>query len=215
MTTDTDRLIAAMADAAAPVRRLRPPLWRAALIWLAAVGLLAALVLIRGVREDIGSQLADPRIAFGLAMALLTSALAAVAACMLALPDRSPGWLLLPLPALALWLGSIGYGCLTAWVGLDPGAVTREEALRCLTTTLLCGVPISALVLMLLRRGAPHHPQAATLAGGLAASGVTAAALTLIHSISPSLMIVLWNAGVTLVLIAAQALAGRRLLRPV
>ena len=121
MTTDTDRLIAAMADAAAPVRRLRPPLWRAALIWLAAFGLLAALVLIRGVREDIGSQLADPRIAFGLAMALLTSALAAVAACMLALPDRSPGWLLLPLPALALWLGSIGYGCLTAWVGLDPG----------------------------------------------------------------------------------------------
>jgi hypothetical protein len=215
MTTDTDRLIAAMADASVPVRRLRPPLWRAASVWLTALGLLTVLVLVRGVREDIGTQLNDPRVAFGLGMALLTSGLAAVAACMLALPDRSPRWLLLPLPALALWLGSVGYGCLTAWVSLDPGMVTRNEALRCLTTSLLCGVPISALVLMLLRRGMPRDPVAATLAGGLAASGVTAVALTLIHNISPSMMIVLWNVGVTIMLVAGQGFAGRRMLRPI
>ena len=214
MTHTTDRLIAAIAGAAGPIRRLRPPLWRAALVWLAAIALLAGLVGIRGVRADIAEQLANPGVAFGLAMAVLTSLLAAIAACMLALPDRSTRWLLLPLPAVALWLGSIGFGCLTAWVSIEPGMVTPYEARQCLTTALLCGVPISALVIVLMRRGAPLHRTAATFAGGLTAAGITAVALTLVHSIDPSVMILLWNVGIVLVLIAGQTLAGRRLLGP-
>jgi hypothetical protein len=49
--------------------------------------------------------------------------------------DTSRVWLLLPLPALALWISAIGYGCLTEQVNIGPDGAHLGDAVRCF---LLC-----------------------------------------------------------------------------
>jgi len=76
--------------------------------------------------------------------------LAAIASFLVSLPDRSRGWLLLPLPALVVWLSTIGYGCLTDWVDVDAGSLRIGEAARCLHSG-AHSVPLSLLMFVMLR----------------------------------------------------------------
>jgi hypothetical protein len=94
--TKTPDLIDALVECATPVRRLRPPLVRAAL-WLAFAGLVLALLAIgHGVRTDLVECLRQPVFVASIAAALATGVLAAVAAFVVSLPDRSQWWLLRP-----------------------------------------------------------------------------------------------------------------------
>jgi hypothetical protein len=88
----TERLIGSLVAAGQPVRRLRPPLLRALLWLLGAIGLIALLAAIRGLRPDLATQLATPTFVPMLLASLATGALAAVAAFHLSLPDRSRWW---------------------------------------------------------------------------------------------------------------------------
>ncbi len=121
--TGTQEIIDTLVECATPVRRLRPPLVRA-MLWLAFAGLVLALIAVgHGVRTDLMARLDEPNFAAGSGAALLTGILAAVAAFMTSLPDRSRWWLLLPLPALAMWITTIGYGCFADWVSPGPDGI--------------------------------------------------------------------------------------------
>ena len=76
------------------------------------------------------------------------------------LPDRSRWWMLLPAPALAVWVSTIGYGCLTDWVSMGPDGVRMGEAVRCFATLLLTSVPLSIAMLVMLRHAALLRPTA-------------------------------------------------------
>lgn len=207
----TPELINLLAADLRPVRRLRSPLLRAFAWLLLATVILALIAVGQGVRPDITQCLADLRFDFAVAGALLTGLLAAVSAFQLSVPDRSQLWLLLPTPALLLWLSSVGYQCLVNWVAFDPGALRAAEAARCLATLVLTGFPLSLALLFMLRRAALVRPTAVKLVGSLAIAGLTAAALLLIHVADASVMILMWNLGTAVLFLGLGSAFGRRL----
>ncbi len=208
--TATDPLLLRLADDATPVRRLAPPARRAFAYIVFAATLLIPLLLLHGARGDIAEAITEPEFALRLIAAGATGAAAAFAACMLAVPGRAAAWALLPLPPFALWAGTIGFGCLTGWISLDLNGVTREELLRCASTLLIAGVPLTFAMLGLLRRAAPLRPRLASLTGGLAAAGMTAFALTLLHPIDASIAILVWNGGSVLLFVGVELALARR-----
>lgn len=211
--TDTPSLIAALGRDASPVRRLRPPLVRATGWLLFAVVLLALLAVGQGLRPDLVERLGDPAFVVTIAAALATGVLAAAAAFLLSLPDRSRLWLLLPLPALGLWVSSIGHQCLTNWVSMGPEGVAPGETARCLATLILTSLPLSLAMLVMLRHAAALFPRSVTAMGALSVAGASATALSLFHGIDASAMILVWHAGTALLLTGAGSCFARSLFR--
>jgi hypothetical protein len=211
-TTD---LIDSLVTNAAPVKRLRPPLFRACCWIVVAASVVALLAVNQGIRPDLGQRLHETAFVMSLVASILTGVLAAIAAFLVSLPDRSRLWLLLPIPALTLWLSNIGYQCLTDWVSIGPDGMNAGEAARCFTTLVLTSLPLSLAMLVMLRYAARINPTAVTLAGSLAVSAMTSTALILFHTIDASLMILMWNVGTAILLVAAAGLFGRRMLHRV
>jgi len=208
----TSDLIDALVDSATPVRRLRPPSLRATL-WLAlAVGVLGLLCVAHGVRPDISMRLQQPVFVTSMIGAFATAVLAALASFRLSLPDSSRWWLLLPTPALAVWVSTIGYGCLTDWVVMSPDGVRMGEAVRCFATLLLTSVPLSIAMLIMLRHAALLRPTAVSAAGGLAIAAMTSFALSLIHNLDATIMILIWNLGAAALIAGLASVFGRPIL---
>jgi hypothetical protein len=211
--TRTPELIDILVECATPVRRLRPPLVRAGL-WLAFAGLILALVAIgHGVRTDLAARLHEPTFAASIAAALATGILAAMAAFAISLPDRSRWWLLLPLPALAVWIATIGYGCFVDWVSIGPDGIRLGEELPCLALLVLTGVPLAIALAAMLRHAALLRGGAVAMMGGLAVAAITATALSLVHDHDASVMILVWNLGTAALITGAGCLFGRRIFR--
>jgi hypothetical protein len=196
---------------ATPVRRLRPPLLRAGL-WLLLAGLvLLALAAVHGARPDLALRLRDPSFAAALAGSLLTGILAAVAAFHLSLLDRSRLWLLLPAPALVLWVATIGYGCLTNWVALAPDGVRLGSTLECFATLVIASLPLTVALLVMLRHTALLDPTIAGIMAGLATAGIAATAISLVHELDATVMVLVWNLGAAALIVALCGAFGRRI----
>ncbi|MBI3674376.1 MAG: DUF1109 domain-containing protein [Rhizobiales bacterium] len=206
--TTTYELIATLSANARPVRRLRPPLFRAA-CWL----LLAAVVLVligigQGIRPNFAQRLGDWTFVVQLLGSLLTGIAAAVAAFMLSLPDRSRWWRALPLPPLVAWLATIGRQCLTNWVAMGPEGMGLGETARCLATLGLTSLPLSLAMLAMLRYCAPLRPTNVVLMGSLAVAGITATALMVFHPLDATVMILVFNLGTALVIVGIGCLVN-------
>jgi len=199
---DTLDLIESLATNARPVRALRPPLVRTA-GWLAVE---------HGLRADLPTQLRKPAFLAGCLASAATGVLAAVGCLLGALPDRSRRWLLLPLPTLFVWVSTIGYGCLTDWVSIDAGAMRMGEAVRCFVTVLAVNVPLSVVMFAMLSHAARLHPKLVTMTAGLAVAAMTSTALSLLHEIDATVMVLAWNLGVAALLVALEGALGRRVL---
>ena len=209
--TTTPQLIDALVERATPVRRLRAPLVRAGQ-WLGfAAIVLALLATVHGVRTDLLGHLQQPVFLLTLASALATGILAAIAAFIISLPDRSQWWIWLPVPALAAWLSSIGYGCLTDWVSMDPEGVRLGETARCFATLLLTSAPLSLAMLVMLRYAVILRSKAVVLMGALAVAAMTSFALALNHDLDATVMILVWNLGIAALITGTGGLLGRRL----
>lgn len=209
--TRTPELIDALVECATPVRRLHPPLVRAAL-WLAFSGLVLVLLAIgHGVRADLAERLHQSSFAVSIAAALVTGILSAIAAFAISIPDRSRGWLLLPAPALAVWIATIGYGCLTDWVSIGPDGVRLGETLRCFATLVLTSVPLSIALLVMLRYAALLRAGAVAMMGGLAVAAITSTALSLFHDLDATMMILIWNLGTAVLITGLGSVFGRGL----
>ncbi|PZR36657.1 NrsF family protein [Caulobacter segnis] len=210
---DTSDLVRSLAESAAPVRRLRPPLWRA-FIWLAVAAVLMTLITLgHGVRPQFAERMRDTVFALNMISCLLTGVLAAIAAFMASLPDRSRCWLLLPAPTLIVWLSTIGYQCFAAWTPVPPGAVTVSAASSCLSTMVLTSLPLSVLMLVMLRHTAALRPTPVILMGSLAVSAITATALSMFHPLDATAMVLGWNLGTMLLFLGAAALFSRQVNR--
>ena len=209
--TTTPQLIDALVECATPVRRLRAPLVRAGL-WLGfAAIVLALLAAVHGVRADLAEHLRQPVFLVSLTAALATGILAAIAAFIISLPDRSPWWMLLPAPALATWLSTVGYGCLTDWVSMDPSGIRLGETVRCFATLLLTSAPLSLAMLVMLRYAVLLRAKAVTLTGALAVAALTSFALSLDHDLDATVMILVWNLGTAALITGIGGLLGRRM----
>lgn len=197
----TDDLIAALAANLTPVRRLRPPLMRATSYLLLATLILIMIGLARGLRPDLATHLFELRFSLGLLGSILTGVLAAIAAFMVYLPGRSLRWLWLPVPALALWLSSIGYQCFSNWVPLVRGSAPPGATAACLATLVLTSVPLSLALGLMLRHAASLNPAPVIMAASLSVAGITATALTLFHPLDASLEILAFNIGTGLMIL--------------
>jgi len=209
----TPDLIDSLAAGLTPVRRLRPPALRAMFWLLLAAAVLALLAVNQGIRPDLAQRLGEPAFATSLAASIVTGALAAIAAFVVSLPDRSRLWLLLPLPTLVLWLSNVGYQCLTHWIAIGPNGVGPGEAARCFATLALTSLPLSLAMLVMLRYAAALRPTVVSFMGSLAVAAVTATALALFHKVNASVMILMWNLGVAALFAALGGMFGRRMLR--
>jgi hypothetical protein len=209
--TTTPQLIDALVERATPVRRLRAPLVRASQ-WLGFAGIvLALLAAVHGVRTDLVEHLRQPVFIVSLAAALATGMLAAMAAFIISLPDRSRWWILLPAPALAVWLSTIGYGCLTDWVSMGSDGVRLGETVRCFATLLLTSVPLFLAMLVMLRYAVLLRAKAVALTGALAVAALTSFALSLDHDLDATAMILVWNLGTAALITGIGGLVGRRM----
>lgn len=210
MRSTSDLIDSLVADAK-PVRCLRPPVVRA-LCWLVFAALMLALVAVgHGVRPDLMLKLRQPVFAISVAAALMTGVLATIASFIASIPGRSRRWLLLPAPALAMWISTIGYGCLTDWVSIGPDGMSLGETARCFATLAVTGIPLSLALLIMLRYVARLYPVPVAMTGSLAVAAMTAVALSLFHPLDATVMILMWNFGVAALLLVLSRRYGRRL----
>jgi len=194
-----------------PVRRLRPPLVRAGCWLMLAAIILGLLAVSQGIRPDLLQRLPQSGFAIGISASLLTGIGAAIAAFMVSLPDRSHLWLLLPAPALFVWLSAIGYQCLTRWISFEPSGVELGETARCFATLVLTSLPLSLAMLVMLRYAAPLRPTATVLTGSLAVAAITATALSLFHQLDATVMILIWNLGTAVMFIGLSGAFHRKI----
>jgi len=156
--------------------------------------------------------LADPRFLVEQIAALLTAITAAAAALATTIPGFDRRIVLFPVLPLALWLGSLGQGCLQDWIELGPGGLSLRPDWICFPAIVLVGAAPAIVMAVMLRRGAPLTPHLSAALGGLAAAGLGNFGLRLFHPQDASLMVLVWQFGTVFVLSAAAAWAGRYLL---
>ena len=212
MTGDTEKLIRRLATNIEPVRPLPRP-WIRTSGWLALSAAYIALMLLVALRRrGFSPELSQPRFLIEQVAALATGITAAAAAFASVVPGYNRKFLALPLLPLAIWLGSLGQGCLQDWLQLGAYGLALRPDWYCLKAIARFGaVPAFAMVLML-RRGAPLSPHLTMALGGLAAAGLGNVALRLVHRPDASVMVLVWQFGAVCALSALAAGAGRYLL---
>jgi hypothetical protein len=176
-----ERLIRDLVTDLTPVRRLRPPSVRA-LAWLAVVAATAVALALIADMPSLGRRLISaPDMWLAVTGSGATAILAAFAAFQLCLPDARRAWALLPLPTALLWIVASGVGCLRAWFVPGTHAAELSEARDCLIFIVGLSVPLSALLIMMLRRACPLYPGLTALIAGLASAAAAATLLSFFH----------------------------------
>jgi len=205
-------LIRELAAGLAPVRRLAPPPLRA-LAWLAAVVLVACALAAFADLASVWRRItATPDMSLAVLGSILTMGLAALAAFELSLPDASRAWALLPLPAALLWIAASGFGCLRGYVLPQTHVAAAGETGDCLAFIVGLSVPLSALLIVMLRRACSLQPGLTAAMGGLAAAAAAATLLNFFHPFDAAATDLAVHAvAVTLVVVVHRALGARLL----
>lgn len=209
----TDELIQHLASNVRPVRCLRSPFARTS-IWVAwSLPWVVAVVFIMGLRPDIDARLSDVRWLTEQGAALATAITAAMAALCAGVPGR-PHWeRLIPLVPLAVWLGTLGQGCIQDWVSHGDAALVLRQDWQCLPRIIFIGAGPAVAMTALILRGSAIAPALTVAFGALAAGGLAAVGLRLFHQEDASLMVLVWQAGTVFGLTFLAALSGRQILR--
>ncbi|WP_445504687.1 NrsF family protein [Microvirga sp. G4-2] len=210
---ETDGLIHQLAADATPVHPLASP-WKRTGLWLAmAIPYDAFVVILMSPRPDLAMLLADPRFQVEQVAALATAILAAAAAFACTVPGRSRAICLLPIVPLAIWLASLGYGCLQDWRALGPEGLRLRIDWDCLPAASLVGIVPAIAMVVMLRRGAPLFPRVTLALAGLAVGALAQAGMQIYHVGDISLMVLVWHLGSVAALAAVAGWIGRRVLR--
>jgi hypothetical protein len=207
-----DRLVQALGADLTPVRRLAPPGLRL-LMWLT---ILAAAALALAMASDVGAMirrlLAAPDMWLAAMGSMLSAVLAAMAAFELSLPDRKAAWALLPLPALLLWIGASGMGCLRAWSVTEAYPMPPDQPEHCLIFILGVSLPLSLLLIVMLRRGFSLRPNLTAIIGGLACASAAATLLNFVHPYDAAATDLAVHAFAVAIVILANTILGGRIL---
>lgn len=209
---DTRTLIERLAHDARPVRPIASPL-RRTLAWLAMAMVVAALVIAHyGLRANLRETMhAGPDLVEWIA-SLATGILAAYAAFQVSVPGRSKAWAWLPVPALALWLTGLGWGCMRDYAHMGTAAFLLEAASsECAVAITLTSVPLGLGLLWMVRFAGVVRPMPTALLAALGAAALSAASVTLYHEGENMLMVLLWHFGAVVVLSLGCVLIGKPL----
>jgi len=213
VSDSNDRLIQALAADLVPMRRLAPPRLRT-LVWLAVVAAIAiALTMTCDIESMLRRFVAAPDLCIAAVGSMLTAVLAAVAAFQLSLPDRKPFWALLPVPALVLWVGASGIGCLRSWAVADIYPIPVGGTDHCLLFILALSTPLSVFLVLMLRRGCSLQPALTSVVGGLACASAAATLLNFVHfhdASAPDLVVHAFAVGAV---VLGNGIFGRLILR--
>jgi hypothetical protein len=195
-----------------PVRRLLPP-WLRTLGWLLAVAAIAAGLLMHyGDALMLRRWAGAPDLGWAAAGAVLTAVCAAWAAFVLGVPGRSRAWAWLPLPGALLWIGASGLGCLRTWLAPGTSIASMHQSADCLVFIISFSIPLSALMVWLLRRACPLRPVLTAVLVGLASAAASASLLEICHSFDAAATDLLTHALAVGIVVAANAAMGGRLL---
>jgi hypothetical protein len=207
LSRSTQQLIESLAKDLEPVRRLRPPLVRAVL-WLAIVASVAAVLLALFAHLDIFLGRWNGH-ALEMISPLLTGILGVLAAFHISIPGRSRWWLAAPLPALAVWLATSGYGCYRHWLeqGADGWHVGNSG--RCFMFILAVSVPLALFLFFMLRSARPLIPRQVASMGALGVAGLAAFLLQFFHPFDVTFMDLGLHVAAVVVVIASSALLAR------
>lgn len=192
---DTDTLISRLSENAGPVERLSPS-WLRAVLWLAAgIPVLAVVVLIHGLDVSLDTLFSDRRLVIEELATLATALAAATAAFASTVPGMSRRWLWLPLVPLAIWLFSVGEGCVDelykyGWAGLGLRIDTA-----CFVPMAVTSIVPALVMVRMLRRGAPLTPRLSLVLGMLATAALVNFGLRLFHLGDVTFMVLVWHFG--------------------
>jgi len=205
-----DDLIRHLTADLAPVRRLPPPTMRA-LLWLGVVAATAlALIAFSDVTAVMRRLAAAPDMWLAALGSASTTIFAAIAAFQLSVPDRSRAWALLPLPSALVWIVAAGAGCLRSWLLPEAHAASMNEEKDCLLFIVGLSVPLSALLIMMLRRAFPLDPGLTAVMAGLAAAAAAATLLLLFHPFDASATDLTVHTFAVALVVTANRFLGRR-----
>ncbi len=205
-------LIDRLGSALVPVQRLAPP-WRRTLGWLLLVVAIAlGLLMHYGPGGMVQRWAVAPALAWAGLGAAMTAVCAAWAAFALGVPGRRVTWAWLPLPAALLWLGASGLGCLRAWFISEPPFGALQQSADCLLFIIGLSIPLSVLLIVLLRRACPLRPVLTAVLVGLASAAASAALLEIGHATDSAATDLLTHALAVGVVVAINAAMGGRLL---
>ena len=195
-----------------PVRRLLPPGLRTA-GWLLLVAALAAGLLMHyGAGPMLRRWAATPDLAWAGIGAVATAISAAWAAFALGVPGRRAAWAWLPLPGAVLWIGASGLGCLRTWIAPGTEVAGLHQTADCLIFIIAFSIPLSALLIVLLRRACPLRPVLAAVLVGLASASASASLLEICHAFDSAATDLLTHALAVAAVVAVNAAMGGRLL---
>jgi hypothetical protein len=208
---ETNELVCALVEAAAPVRRLRAP-WRRTVLWLALS--LAYVVTVTAVHRVLGDGVGpiDLRILIEQAAILATAITAAVAAFSSTVPGRDRRLCLLPLVPLAVWLASLGEGCVQDWMNLGAGGIALRADWDCAPAAVILSVVPAVVMVAMLRRGAPLLPRLSVALGALAVAALVNFGLRVFHAGDVSIMVLAWHFGGVALLSLVAGHFGRAVL---
>ena len=209
--TTTPELIESLSQDLLPVAPLGSPLKRAG-AWLVAIVTLVALAAwVTGAWPLLLTRLEVTRFALEMAATFATGSAGVVAAFMLSLPDRSRAWVFLPLPPLALWLATSGYGCYQSWLVSGPDGLRLGRSADCFRFILLLSIPLVAALWFGLRRmAASLDPLRVTAAGGLGVASLSAAALQFWHPFDVTVADLAAHAAAVVIVCGVVIAGGRR-----
>jgi hypothetical protein len=207
---ETNQLIARLATDCASVGRLPAP-WRRTALWLMGVGPCVAIVSVHVAGRDAMASI-DTRMMVEQAAVLLTGLTAALAAFSMVVPGRDWRIALLPLVPLAVWLGSLGEGCMHDWSRMGADALQLRSDWDCVPPAIALSIPCAASMLVMLRRGAAVSPSVTLGLGALASAAMVNFALRLIHAGDVAVMVLAWHFGGTAVVTALASRFGDQVL---
>src|SRR5262245_5392116 len=208
----TEQLIERLAADLRPVRRLWGP-WARAVVWLAiALPYVAAVVWGKLAMADVAQAGADARFVVEQAATLATALAAAVAAFRSAVPGFDRRVLLVPLVPLALWLTSVGHGCVQDWLRFGADGLALRPDWDCLPMAAVIGILPAAAMVAMLRRGAPLNPRLTLALAALAVASVANFGLQFAHARDASIMVLVWHLGAAALLAALGGSLGVRAL---
>lgn len=206
-----EALIDALGAELTPVRRLLPP-WRRTLGWLAVVAVAAVALLAHyGDSTMLHRWQAAPDLCVAAFGAVITAITAALASFLLAVPGRSVHWAWLPVPSALLWIGASGAGCLRAHIPGMP-VMNLHGANDCLIFIISFSLPLSGLMIWLLRRACPLRPAMTAVTVGLASAAASASLLEICHNFDASASDLVMHAFAVAIVVGANAAMGGRLL---
>ncbi len=208
---DTKDLVELLSSRAGAVASLPSPTRRMA-VWLSVSGAyVAGVVAIHGLGSDWLSHV-DSRIVIEQIAMLATALTAALAAFSSVVPGRDRRLLWLPLVPLAVWLASLGEACIHDWLQLGSHGIRLRADVDCAVPAIVMSIVPGAMMILMLRRGAPLIPRITLSLGMLAAAAIVNLALRTFHLGDVSIMVLCWHVGGAALLTAIARQLGPRVL---